>query len=167
MKRCICRRAPSDPWNPPPPPEDCADCFVIPSLVLMSEDSVTPCSQTATIDLMEHAKVNVCSIDKDINGVPIICPISFQVLSFGKGLASVTVDNLGIVTFTTQYEIPTSEYSFIKVKATCSCVSRSTIVNIQVGFLNLCKNILCTEVGESCDPCDGTCKDSQLIIEMI
>lgn len=164
MKRCICRVV-STP--PPPPPGSCENCFYIPSLVLLSEDSVTPCTQTATINIMEHADIDVCSVDTDINGDPIICPLTYSVLSKGKGFASVSVDNTGIVTFITKYEIPTTEYSYINIRVDCNCKGLSAIVNIKVGFKNLCKNTICTTTGEACDPCDGTCKDSSLIIEMV
>lgn len=167
MKRCICRVMSSPPPPYPPPPGGCVNCFHIPSLVLLSEDSVTPCNQTATIDIMEHASIDVCSIDTDVNGDPIICPLTFSIISKGKGFDSVTIDNAGVITFTTKYEIPTTEYSFINARVNCSCKGLSTIVNVKVGFKNLCKSTVCSVTGEACDPCDGTCKDASLIIEMV
>lgn len=154
MKRCNCLN--TTPSVVVDPPIVCPNCFIIPSLYVKAQDSIGLCGETGQVDLLEHAKVTVCSTSKDASGNPIICPITWTVLDYGKGFSTKPTITNGILSFTSANNIAPLELTFIKVKAQCTCSIHSTFVNIQLSFKDKCSNVKCEE-GFHCDPCTGTC----------
>lgn len=145
FKRCYCSVS-----SPPPPvvdpPGSCKNCLHIPSLVLQPDESVSKCFETAEIDLLEHANVEVCSE----NGTP--CGITWYILKKDEvGIFGATI-NAGILSFTTNTTATPGEYYKISIKASCNCTQDEKIFEVNIGIKDLCKNQVC-----DCDPCTGLC----------
>lgn len=156
MRRCICIVTSNPPKPPNPGGGDCPYCFHIPSLYLPANESVGPCNEVGQIDLLEHADVDICSVSTDGSGNPIICPITWKVTSYGKGIAFTPTIVNGILSFTTSPNLEPGELTYINVKAECGCKPLSAFINIQIAFKDLCSGVNCQE-GYHCDPCTGTC----------
>ena len=154
MKRCLCLNTTPNVVIDPPGYEDCMDCFYIPSLYLAAKDSVGPCGETGTIDLLEHANVTICNE----NNIP--CTITWKVISWGKGFSVPPVVSNGILSFTTANELTPSELTWITVKAECPCKELGTFVKVKIAFKDLCKDIVCP-TGQYCNPCDASCLPKQ------
>ncbi len=158
LKKCLCRATTVE----PPVVNSCDNCFYIPNLILMSNDSVAPCGETGEVNILENAKINVCSMSP--TGTP-LCPLTYQIISYGNGFfGSPSITN-GILSFTGDNSLKIGKYTDVTIKVSCSCKNLSTFVNIKIGFKDMCKNVVCAN-GSICNACSGECesKSSDLSI---
>ena len=169
---CVQYCKPSDPCfciqsTPSPAPSPCLTgqgecCLKVCNAILECTDAVGPCGAAGSFDLS--------TLDHITDG----CTGSLQyALEDTDGFfTDVRITRAGILTWVTGGPETVNKYGTICYRITCQsdcddCVTLNSLGYITIGVNDLCRNVVCEEECEVCDPCTGTCveQETDLVIE--
>lgn len=139
-----CRCVRTRPWNPKKPKE-CPEALRLWSIVVMNEDSPTPCGQEIEVDLLEHSDIAICGSDT----------LSLEVYSYDLDAfdEAPSIDANGILTIKTG-DIKYNKRNFYKVVIKGTCGQFGDYMTVYVSFTDPCD---CAP-GETCVDNCGTCE---------
>lgn len=136
---CIPRIVPANPVA------TCKDCIIAKSLRFGCDDAPNPCGETVTVDLSNYNETSVCKN----------CSVTYQIESYDhKGFSSVTINNSGVLTYTTSNDFEKNKEYEIVYKVICPC---SNPILSSSGKVYVCKKDLCKTApkGAACNNCNG------------
>lgn len=128
----------------PIPPNPCEGCLQVHGIKVLCSDGPLPCSVDNTVDTSLVNDVSECDCGE---------AVEYSIVSFDDvGLANVSIDSNGVISFdTTDYYEYRREYKIVyKVNCPCNLLSAT-------GTVYICMKNPCDDSGiNGCHPCDGT-----------
>jgi hypothetical protein len=161
---CSCIQKTTWPGPAPCPSgqEDC--CLKACNAILECTDAVGPCGAAGSFDLTTLSHI-VTGCDGTIQ---------YALESQDGFFSDVRITKAGILTWVTGGPETVGKYGTIWFRMNCQsdcddCISLNAIGYIDVGVNDLCRNVICDEECEVCDPCSGLCveQDVDLKIESV
>lgn len=129
-----------------PPVESCTGCLKITSPSVLCEGSTPPGGVTGTLDLAALNTVTACS-----------CDVTYTVLEYDTiALEGVTIDENGVLEWTTTDDGVPSSYVEVKYLVDCGCDGLSGQGIVSICIKNICPTAPCEE-GTECNPTTGDC----------